>query len=62
MYTQIHTPHRGTFKEREGGGGWNFSPEFLICCSISKRFLKAFDLLKTTAAVTGIFFCAFHEK
>ena len=43
-------------------GGWNFSPEFLICCSISKRFLKVIDL-KTTAAVSGIFFlCAFHEK
>ena len=22
----------------KGGGGWNSSPEFLICCSISKRF------------------------
>ena len=34
----------------EGGGvgGWNPSPEFLICCNISKRFYlywKAFDLL-----------------
>ena len=38
-----HTPTRGG-----GGGGWNPSPEFLICCSISKRFYlkwKAFDLL-----------------
>ena len=29
-------------------GGWNPSPEFLICCNISKRFYlywKAFDLL-----------------
>ena len=34
---------------RGGGvGGWNPSPEFLICCNISKRFYlywKAFDLL-----------------
>ena len=32
----------------EGGGGWNPSSEFLICCSILKRFYlywKAFDLL-----------------
>ena len=31
-----------------GGGGWNLFPEFLICCSILKRFYfywKAFDLL-----------------
>ena len=28
MYKQIHTP----------GGGWNPSPEFLICCIILKRF------------------------
>ena len=31
-----------------GVGGWNPSPEFLICCNISKRFYlywKAFDLL-----------------
>ena len=45
-YTQIHTP---TVVQGEGeGGGWNPSPEFLICCSISKRFYlswKAFDLL-----------------
>ena len=37
--SDLHTnsyPHRGTFKEREADGGWNFSPEFLICCSISK--------------------------
>ena len=30
------------------GGGWNPSTDFLICCSISKRFYlqwKAFDLL-----------------
>ena len=42
-YTQSHTPHRGT-----RGGGWNPSPEFLICCSISKRFYlkwKVFHLL-----------------
>ena len=43
-YTQIHTPTI----EKKGGGGWNPSSEFLICCSISKRFYlrwKAFDLL-----------------
>ena len=33
---------------RLGGGGWNPSQEFLICCNIWKRFClqwKAFDLL-----------------
>ena len=43
-YSQIHTP---TVVQGEGGG-WNPSPEFLICCSISKRFYlqwNAFDLL-----------------
>ena len=53
-----NSPYRGTFKEREADGGWNFSPEFLICCSISKPFLKVIDL-KTTAAVSGIFFLCF---
>ena len=42
---QIHTPHPGA----RGRGGWSApSLEFLICCSISKRFYlhwKAFDLL-----------------
>ena len=41
-------PHRGT-KAGGGGGGWNPFPEFLICCSISKRFYlkwSAFDILK----------------
>ena len=52
-------PHGGTFKEKEAGSGKKFSPEFLICCSISKRFLKAFDLLKTAAAASGIFFVCF---
>ena len=38
--TDVHAnsyPHRGT---KVGGGwvGWNPSPEFLIYCSISKRF------------------------
>ena len=36
MYKQIHTP---TVVQGGGGGnGWNPSPEFLICCSILKRF------------------------
>ena len=51
---QIHTP---TVEQGSGGGGggwgwaccgWNPSPEFLICCSILKRFYlwwKAFDVL-----------------
>ena len=42
-YTQSHT-----HTLIQGGGGWNPSPKFLICCSISKRFYlkwKAFDLL-----------------
>ena len=40
---KVIPPHRGS-----KGGGWNPSPEFLICCSIPKRFSlkwKAFDLL-----------------
>ena len=43
-YKQNHSPRRGT----RGRGGWNPSPEFLICCSILKRFYlqcKPFDLL-----------------
>ena len=39
--------HRGTGGGWGGGGGWT-PLEFLICCSISKRFYlqwKAFDLL-----------------
>ena len=52
MHTQpnVHAnsyPHRCT-EGRGGGGWWNSSPEFLIFCSISKRFWlhwKAFDLL-----------------
>ena len=48
-YTQIHTLR--VVVVHDGGGGeasWNPSPEFLTCCSISKRFClqwKAFDLL-----------------
>ena len=47
-YTQIHTP---TMVQGVGGGGtWKEpSPEFLMCCSISKRFYlqwKAFNILK----------------
>ena len=44
-YTQNHSP---TMVQEGGGGRWNPSPEFLVCCSISKRFClhwKAFDLL-----------------
>ena len=47
FYTNVHAnpyPHRGTRQRDE----WNPFPEFLICCSISKRFYfqwKAFDLL-----------------
>ena len=42
--TRKFIPHRGTREEggggrgEGGGGGWNPSPEFLIRCSISKRF------------------------
>ena len=35
-YTQIHTIT--VVQEGRGGDGWNPSPGFLICCSISKRF------------------------
>ena len=48
--TEIYTPT--VVQVRRGGVGavdaWNPSPEFLICCSILKRFCrqcKAFDLL-----------------
>ena len=44
-YAQNHSP---TMVQEGGGGRWNPSPEFLICCSISKRFClhwKAFALL-----------------
>ena len=49
-YTQIHAPNvvQGG---GGGGGGWSPSPEFLTCCSISKRFYpwwKAFDFLNKT--------------
>ena len=43
--TRKDIPHTTT---RGGGRGWNPSPEFLISCSISKRFYlrwKGFDLL-----------------
>ena len=43
-YTQVHNP-----TVVQGGGGWIEPPlEFLLCCSISKRFYlqwKAFGLL-----------------
>ena len=46
-YTHIHTP---ILLQGVGRGvAWNPSPEFLMCCSISKRFYlqwKAFNLLK----------------
>ena len=41
---QIHTPTAAQGRR----GGWNPSPEFLICCSILKRLSlqwKVFDLL-----------------
>ena len=44
-YTQSHTP---TVVQGGEGRGWNPCPEFLMYCSISKRFYpksKAFDLL-----------------
>ena len=40
-----------------GGGWWNPSPEFLICCSISKRFClqwKAFDLLNKMRYISWV--------
>ena len=47
---------------KEGGGGdegdgWNPSREFLICCSILKRFYlwwKAFDLLNKMRYIHGV--------
>ena len=39
------------------GGGWNPSPEFLICYSILKRFYlqwKAFDLLNKMRYILGV--------
>ena len=53
MYTQIHTP---TVVQGEGGG-WNPSPEFLICCSNLKRFYlkwKAFDLLNKIRCISWV--------
>ena len=49
---QIHTP-----TVVHGGGGWNLSPEFLICCSILKRLYlwwKAFDLLYKMSFFLGV--------
>ena len=40
-----------------GGGGWNPSPAFLICCGILKRFYlywKAFDLLNKMSYVLWV--------
>ena len=40
-----------------GWGGWKPSPEFLICCSIEKRFYlywKAFDLLNKTRYISWV--------
>ena len=51
-YTQIHTP-----TVVQAGGGWNSYPEFLICCSILKRFYlqwKAFDLLNKMRYILGV--------
>ena len=42
---------------RGAEGGWNPSPEFLICCNISKRFYlywKAFDLLNNIKYILWI--------
>ena len=54
-YTQIHTP---TLVQGKGeGGGWSPSPEFLICCSISKRFCpqwKALDLLNKMSYILWV--------
>ena len=56
--TQIHT--LSVVQGAGGGGcvgGWNPSPEFLICYSILKRFYlkwKAFDLLNKMRYILGI--------
>ena len=48
---QIHTPTAAQGRR----GGWNPSPEFLICCSILKRLSlqwKVFDLLNKMWYIT----------
>ena len=53
-YTPIHTPQ--WYK----GGEWTPSLEFLICCSISKRFYhqwKAFNLLYKMRYILGWWRC-----
>ena len=50
MYVQSHTPT----VVQGGGSRWNLSSEFLVCCSISKRFYfqwKTFDLLNKMMVV-----------
>ena len=68
-YRQIHTPtHHGT-RGWGGGGRWNPSPEFFICCSILKQWLLSWPppwILprirnQVEIARNGIF-CALHEK
>ena len=64
---QDHSPRssKPTFRETtyvtekviQEGGGWNPSPEFLICCSILKRFYlkwKAFDLLNKKRYISWV--------
>ena len=46
-YTQIHTP---IVVQGWGGGGCNPSLEFLICCSILKRF----DVLNKMRCILGV--------
>ena len=67
-YRQIHTP-TPWYKRLGGGGRWNPSPEFLICCSILKQWLLSWPLPwilprirnQVQIARNGIF-CALHEK
>ena len=53
-YTKIYTPTVVQGRRREE---WNPSAEFLICCSVSKRFYlqwKAFDLLNKMRYISWV--------
>ena len=56
MYVQSHTPT----VVQGGGSRWNLSSEFLVCCSISKRFYfqwKTLDLLNKMMVVAMLEAC-----
>ena len=67
-YRQIHTP-TPWYKRWGGGGRWNSSPEFLICCSILKQWLLSWPppwilprIRNQVQIARNDIFCALHEK